>query len=84
VVFKLFAKFVVAGAIFAVPMLLLRAVDVEWAKGFFFWGFMAFVVGCYWLFIGASWLLRKALIFLGMSPATADMDCGSPGYGWWH
>jgi len=60
-----------------------QAPDSGWICVSFFWGFMAFVIGAYQLFVFVTFLLRKALIFLGMKPETADAEYGGPGYGWW-
>lgn len=80
---KILLKIVVGLAIVAAPSILVAKVNNSWKTVILFWGIIGGMLACMFGFWGATWLLRKALIFLGMKPETADREYGVPGYWWW-
>lgn len=80
---KICLKIIVVLSIIVVPSLVVAKVNNDWKTVLSLWAVIGSLLACMFGFWGATWLLRKALIFLGMKPETADREYGAPGYWWW-
>lgn len=79
--FEVLAKVVVALLIVSVPSGFVYSINRDWGSVKLMWLLIGLMVGGFVLLQSAIWLLRAALIFLGMSPESLDREYGSYYYG---
>lgn len=78
---RVMLKLAVIAGIAAVPTFIVYGVTKNWESVVILWACIGSLVGCFMLFRGSVFLLRKALIFLGMKPETLDSEYGNGP--WW-